>query len=234
MKVYMRILVLLLLLFFPLLARDPLGFQSFPWGALKSDVEAAKNSNTWQQADSQKMFPGITDITVFSTKETVAEYPATLYYYFYKDSLFQGTVAFDFSQLEDFDFNYNVFISVDRYYREIRKETLTFVYDIFSLLHNKYGKKEPTFKGLDPREIFVKTDNYLAQERWNLRYNPSEFYKRIIAVAYAQWRFPKSEILFSVNISAADKRFDYTLSYSSISMVQRIQKEIEKRRTSGI
>jgi hypothetical protein len=78
------------------------------------------------------------------------------------------------------------------------------------------------FKGLDPRHIFKLTDAYIKQELWSLRYHPSEYYKRIVTAAYARWDFPKTRIIFSINISAKDKRFDYQLSLTSLDLEKEI------------
>jgi CRISPR/Cas system endoribonuclease Cas6 (RAMP superfamily) len=109
-----------------------------------------------------------------------------------------------------------------------------FVHEIYKLLESKYGKKRPVFKGLNPLEIFSKLDSYLKLERWNLRYHPYDFYQRIVTSAYARWDFPKSRIIFSINISAPDKRFDYILSAASLEMKRAIDDEIEQLRSSGL
>ena len=76
--------------------------------------------------------------------------------------------------------------------------------DLEKKMVKKYGMKEPVFKGLDPRSMFVKLDAYLKRERWNLRYHPYDYYQRIVTAAYARWDFPKTRVIFSVNISAID------------------------------
>ncbi len=212
----------------------PNGLQDALWGESSQIVQGKLRGNGWRIVQNSNAFPAELQITMFELDQKIAGYDATTKLYFYKDQFFQSTIAFDFSSLENFSFNYNVFISVDRYYREIRSKSLTFVSDIYSLLRSKYGKKQPTFVNVDPRNIFANTDNYIYKERWNLRYHPSEYYKRIIAVAYAQWKYPKTDITFAVNISAADKRFDYTLSLTSVKYVKEISKEKSRIRVEGL
>lgn len=217
-----------------LFARDPLGIQGALWGDSPQQVKTKAAISNWTEVDQSKLFPETQDIKTYKTSQTIASYTGTTYFYFYKDKLFQATIEFDFEKLKEYDFNYNVFISVDKYYREIRSTSKVFVQDIYSLLSEKYGKKQPQFKGIAPHNIFNRTDNYVAQERWNLRYNPSEYYKRIIARGYARWLYPKTEIIFAINISAADKRFDYTLSYTSLDLARTIKQEIQKNRTGKL
>ncbi len=226
--------LLLLCLALPLFAIDPVGFQGFQWGTHKDSVALTVTGTGWKQENAPQTLPASAEITRYTVAQEIGGYKGRTSFYFFQDSLFQATIAFDFTELEEFDFNYNVFISVDTYYRTIRSKTLIFVGDIYALLRKKYGKKQPTFKGIDPRQIFVHTDNYIAVERWNLRYNPSEYYKRIIAQAYAQWLYPKSQITFAVNISAADKRFDYTLSFLSLNHSRRIQKKLDNIKSQGL
>lgn len=226
--------VLLFVLCSTVSAGDPLGIQGALWGDSPNDVKNKAALTEWTEVDKSQLFPGTTDITAYKTMQTIASYKATTYFYFYKDQLYQATIEFNFENLKEYDFNYNVFISVDKYYREIRSTSKVFVRDIYTLLRDKYGKKQPQFKGIAPHNIFNRTDNYVAQERWNLRYNPSEYYKRIIARGYARWLYPKTEIIFAINISAADKRFDYTLSYTSLDLALTIKKEIQKNRTGKL
>lgn len=228
------VLLLLFICTSLLFALDPMGFQGARWGDTQQEVQNKANIANWKEVNADKLFPNTKNIKAFKTDQTIASYKATTYFYFYKNKLFQATIDFNFNDLEEYDFNYNVFISVDKYYREIRSKTKVFVNDIYVLLRNKYGKKQPQFKGIAPHNIFNITDNYVAQERWNLRYNPSEYYKRIIANGYARWLYPKTEIIFAITISAADKRFDYTLSYTSLDVSREIKKEIQKSRSDKL
>jgi hypothetical protein len=215
-------------------AGPPEGFQGAAWGAPPEQVRAAAGVGGWRQTAGGEDFPEGLGVTTYAAQTRVAGYPATAKYYFFGGKFFQATVEFDFSQLENFDFNYNVFISVDRYYRAIHDQTITFVHDIYALLRKKYGKKEPVFKGLDPRHVFERTDAYIRQERWNLRYHPSEYYKRIVTSAYARWDFPETRVIFSVNISAADKRFDYMLSLTSLDLAREVSAESDRLRMQGL
>ena len=214
-------------------AEPPVGFQDAEWGNTPEQVKAAAKIGAWQTVADNGFEPDL-NVTVYSAPAQIAGYPATVKYYFFENKFFQTTTVFDFDELKTFDFNYNVFISVDRYYRAIHDKTVTFVTDIYDLLRKKYGKKQPVFKGLDPRHIFVKTDKYIKQELWNLRYHPSEYYKRIVTAAYARWDFPKTRILFSINISAIDKRFDYKLSLVSLDLEEEINKKKDSLRMQGL
>jgi hypothetical protein len=214
-------------------AQDPEGFQNIQWGAPAGEIQAEGLGEGWEEAENE-LFPNTPGIQVFSRDQTIAGYNCNTRFYFYEDQFFQATVEFDFSELENYDFNYNVFISVDEYYREIRSTTLTFVNDIYVLLRRKYGQTHPVFKDINPKNMFVRTDNYIAQERWNLRYNPSEYYKRIVTRGYAKWKFPKTEIIFSIDISAADSRFDYLLSASSVELHEEIEDQIKENRSQGL
>lgn len=211
-------------------AEDPGGFHGAQWGSSPAQVRQAANAPQWRALPPDNAYPEGLEISRYSSSSTVAGYPATVVYYFYQGRYFQATVNFDFGELENYDFNYNVFRSVDEYYRVIHDKTLTFVADIYDLLRKKYGKKQPIFKGLDPRYVFKRTDAYIRQERWNLRYNPSEYYKRIVTAAYARWDFPESRAIFSINISAADKRFDYRLSLASLDLVREINEAKDRLR----
>jgi hypothetical protein len=191
------------------------GFGEAVWGMSPSEVRAAAGATQWTNVSSQVTFPAQVQVTAFSAPARVAGYPSSITYYFVQDKFFQATVKFDFSELVTYDFNYNVYRSVDEYYRAIHGRTVVFVRDIYDLLRKKYGKREPVFDKLDPRRIFADTDEYLRREQWNLRYNPYEYYKRIACSAFARWTFPKTLVSFSVAISAADKRFDYILSLAS-------------------
>lgn len=211
-------------------AEPPAGFQNAVWGMSPDDVRKAAAVSSWQSIPLDNAFPEGLGITVYTAAGEVAGYTAEVKYYFYEQKFFQATVTFNFDQLKNYDFNYNVFISVDKYYRAIHDQTLTFVSDIYHLLRKKYGKKQPVFKGLDPRFVFKETDAYIKQEIWNLRYHPFEYYKRIVAAAYARWNFPKTRVIFSVNISAKDKRFDYQLSLTSLDLEQEITRKKDQLR----
>jgi hypothetical protein len=215
-------------------ARPPVGFQEAVWGMSQAEVRGAVDPSQWRTVPAENDFPEELGIKVFGSNETIAGYPAEVRYYFVEDRFCQATVDFDFSHLASYDFNYNVFRSVDEYYRVIRDETLTFVHDIFDLLRKKYGKKEPVFEGLDPREVFLRTDERVRRDRWNFRYHPSEYYKNIIASSYARWDFPKTRVLFSVNISAADKRFDYRLSLTSLDLQEYITTRKDRLRSQDL
>lgn len=232
----MKSILLILTLIIPLMAiTPPTGIHGVNWGAAPGAVQsgATPRPTGWTSVPATGMPAGL-PITAFSSRDSVAGYKATTTYYFYQNRLFQGTIKFDFEDLKSFDFNYNVFISVDRYYQEIRKRTITFVADIYDLLAAKYGRKQPVFMDLDPHMVLMDTDNYIGQERWNLRYHPSEYYKRILGRAYARWTYPKTEINFAVNIAAADKRFDYTLSFVSTELRRQIEKDVKVQRGSGL
>ncbi len=215
-------------------AEAPVGFQNAGWGMSPEEVRKAAGVASWQSTPADPLFPQELGVTLYTTTTTIAGYPAQVKYYFFEKKFFQSTITFDFDQLKSFDFNYNVFISVDRYYRAIHDQTLTFVADIYDLLQKKYGKKQPVFKGLDPRYVFKYTDAYIKQELWNLRYHPSEYYKRIVSAAYARWDFPKTRVVFSINISAVDKRFDYQLSLTSLDLEREINKRKDELRMKGL
>jgi hypothetical protein len=143
-------------------------------------------------------------------------------------------VKFPFDELSKYDFNYNVYRSVNDYYNVIRNRTTTFINDIYDLLRKKYGKKKPYFKELDPHKIFTDIDAAIDRERWNLKYHPYDYYRRIVTQAYARWDYPKTRALFSVAISAPDKRFDYTLSIASIDLAGRIEASCDSLRMRGL
>jgi len=232
----MKINLLLILVFTSVaMAVAPVGIHEVPWGSAPAAVQgrAVPRPTGWTTVATTGMPAGL-PITAFSSQDSIAGYRATTTYYFYQNRLFQGTVKFDFEDLKTYDFNYNVFISVDKYYREIRTRTITFVTDIYDLLGAKYGRKQPVFMSLDPRMVLMDTDNYIGQERWNLRYHPSEYHKRILGRAYARWTYPKTEINFAVNIAAADKRFDYTLSFVSTELRREIENAVKVQRGSGL
>ena len=208
-------LSIVVLTFSPLFAQDSFsGFGLATWGMSPDDVKKSNNIVVWSQMTNQS-FPAGSEITVFETKGTVAGYSATTRHYFWQNKYCQATVIFNFDKLKNFDFNYNVFRSVDQYYTAIHDQTLTFVADVYNLLTKKYGNRRPVFKGLDPRTMFKNLDSYIKQERWNYRYAPAEYYRHIASAAYARWDFQYTTVIFSLNMSAADKRFDYMLSLSS-------------------
>jgi hypothetical protein len=215
-------------------AEQPQGFQGAKWKQSPAEVRQNARIPSWTQSGRGKDFPPELEITVFTARMRIAGYPASVDYYFQDNKFFQATVRFDFSHLANFDFNYNVYRSVDEYYRAIHDQTVTFVHDIYDLLEKKYGKRKPLFKGLDPRFIFERTDRYLQQERWNLRYHPYEYYERIVTAAYARWDYPETRAIFSVNISAIDKRFDYILSLVSLDCAEIIESEKDSLRAEGL
>jgi hypothetical protein len=209
---------------------QPEGFQNAIWGMSESEVQKAVSAQSWQQQTAAQEFPAEAQVTVYAASMTIAGYPAQTRFYFFQSRFFQATAHFDFSNLQNFDFNYNVYRSVDQYYTAIRGQTIVFINDIYELLRKKYGKKRPIFKGLDPPSMFVKTDRLLNQERWNFRYAPYEFYRRMIASGYARWDFPKTRVTFSLNMSAPDKRFDYQLSCSSIAIAAQVDSTLSSTR----
>lgn len=232
----MKPILILLFIISILFAKDaPVGIHGVLWGASSAETQnsAVPAVLNWQSTTPQNM-PADLPITAFTSDAKVAGYDAKTTYYFYEDRLFQATIRFDFDYLKSYDFNYNVFVSVDKYYREIRTKTLTFVFDVYALLKEKYGKRQPVFLPLDPKMVLMDTDNYLAQERWNHRYHPSEYYKRILGRAYARWKYPKTEINFAVNIAAADKKFEYTLSFVSTEMRREIKKAVQDQKSQGL
>ena len=218
-----------------LFAKDPDGFNGALWGDTPEKVRSATTASGWQSdAASEKGFPAGMNVTVFQSADTIAGYRASVKYYFFENRFFQSTVTFNFDEMKKYDFNYNVFRSVNEFYNFIRSKTIVFVRDIYSLLGQKYGKKEPVFEGLDPRYMFVNIDKYLSRERWNLRYHPYDYYLRIVCAAYARWDFPKTRVLFSVAINAKEKRFDYQLSLTSLDMEKTVQKKMDSLRMKGL
>ncbi|MFP4415888.1 MAG: hypothetical protein ACOC41_03770 [Chitinivibrionales bacterium] len=215
-------------------AQAPVGFQNAEWGMSPQEVSAAAEIGGWQQKPAEGEFPADIDITTFVSDQTIAGYPAQVSFYFFEQKFFQATIRFDFDHLAEVDFNYNVFISVNDYYKQIRAETLTFVNDVYDLLQKKYGKKKPVFKGLDPRHTFARTDSYISQEIWNLRYHPYTYYQRIVSSSYARWDYPKTRIIFSVNLAASQQRFDYTLSLVSLDLHREIAKQVDTSRMQGL
>jgi hypothetical protein len=213
---------------------SPDGFNGAAWGSAPGQVQQAAGGTGWQADRVAQDFPPEMGVTAFRVNSTIAGYKAAVTYYFWKDKFFQATVRFDFDDLASFDFNYNVYRSVNEYYSAIRARTLNFVRDIYALLGKKYGKKEPVFKGLDPRYAFTRLDAYLKQERWNLRYHPYDYYQRIVTASYARWDFPKTRVIFSINISAPDKRFEYALSAMSLDMEKAVRGELDSLKMRGL
>ena len=215
-------------------AEDPGGFNGVLWGASPDEVRKGSGASSWQKDPLEKNFPSELEVSVFRAPADIAGYKASIRYYFQNNRFFQATIDFNFDDLKRFDFNYNVYRSVNEYYTAIRAKTILFVNDIYDLLRKKYGKKEPVFKGLDPRFVFKELDRYVLQERWNLRYHPYDFYCNIVAASYARWDFPHTRVIFSLNIAAAQKRFDYQLSLSSIDLAIPLQKAMNAARAKGL
>jgi hypothetical protein len=210
------------------------GFQNAPWGSSADAVKKANAVTSWSAQPTGTDFPKELGVTTYVASQTIAGKNASVKYYFYEDKLFQATVRFNFDNLKNYDFNFNVYRSVDGYYKAVRDQTTTFVFDIYSLLTKKYGKKQPIFERLDPRFMFKDLDTYLKKETWNLRYYPYEYYKKIATSAYARWDHPKTRIIFSVAINAMEKRFDYTLSLTSLVLETEISKRKDELRMQGL
>ncbi|MCU0609987.1 MAG: hypothetical protein MUF22_09505 [Chitinispirillaceae bacterium] len=216
------------------------GFNNVPWGSSPEVVRqtvpgTAAGGGPWQpDQTAPDEFPKELGVTVFRSSGTIAGYPANVRYYFWDGKFFQATVQFPFNDLVKYDFNYNVFRSVNEYYNAIRSRTLVFTASVYDLLRKKYGKQKPYFRELDPRGSFVELDKYLKQERWNLRYHPYDFYQRIVTQSYARWDFPKTRALFSISISAPEKRFDYTLSLTSLDLSARINAVKDSLKMRGL
>lgn len=229
------LLVTTFLLATPLAQQSPDGFNNAPWGASPDVVRQAIATANWQPDQASAAgFPEGLAISAFRSSGAIAGYPASATYYFQDNKFFQATVRFNFEDLKTYDFNYNVYRSVNEYYNAIRSRTLVFCRDLYDLLRKKYGKKEPVFKGLDPAKSFVNLDAYVKRERWNLRYHPYDFYQRIMTQSYARWNFPKTTAVFAIAISAQDKRFDYTLSLSSVALSARINAAKDSLRMRGL
>jgi hypothetical protein len=210
------------------------GFENAEWGAAPDAVKKANNPASWAVQAAGTEFPKELNVTIAIASQQIGGRNASVKYYFYNNKFFQATVRFNFDNLKTYDFNYNVYRSVDGYYKAIRDQTTTFVFDIYDLLQKKYGKKQPIFEKLDPRFMFTDLDRYLKKESWNLRYYPYEYYKKIIASAYARWDHPKTRILFSVNICATEKRFDYLLSLTSLDFENEINAKKDELRMRNL
>jgi hypothetical protein len=191
------------------------GFQNAKWGMSPDEIRKLNNPKSWSAIPAGNDFPPDLKIKTFSALQEIAGQQASVKYYFCDEKFFQATARFNFDRLKTFDFNYNVYRSVDSYYRAIHEQTLNFVFDIFDLLRKKYGQKDPQFKGSDPRFLFRSLDDYIGKEAWNLRFYPYDYYKKIVASAYAVWDHPGTRITFSIIINAPDKQFDYLLSLTS-------------------
>lgn len=215
-------------------APDPGGFNGALWGQSPEEVRKAAGASSWQTDRSGENFPPECDVVVYRTTDEIAGYRASAKYYFTEGKLFQATVDFNFDELKNFDFNYNVFRSVNEYYNAIKAKTVLFVHDIYDLLRKKYGKKKPVFKGLDPRYVFSELDRYVLQERWNLRYHPYDYYLNIMTASYARWDFPHTRVLFSLNIAAPQKRFDYQLSLSSNRLSEAVRRAMDRVRAKKL
>jgi hypothetical protein len=214
--------------------QSPNGFNGAEWGTSPAEVQRAVAAAGWQPDPVAQDFPQGMGVTAFRSNSQIAGYNAAVTYYFYQNRFFQATVRFNFDDLANFDFNYNVYRSVNEYYSVIRARTINFVQDIYTLLGKKYGKKQPVFKGLDPRFAFVRLDAYLKQERWTLRYHPYDYYQRIVTASYARWDFPKTRVIFSINIAAPDKRFEYALSAVSLDMEKEVNTEMDRLKMRGL
>lgn len=216
-------------------AKGPDGFNGASWGDASEMVRAATKASLWQPDNATtRGFPSGTNISVFQSVDSVAGYKASIKYYFYNNRFFQATVTFNFDDMKRYDFNYNVYRSVNEYYHYIRSKSLVFTGDIYRLLLQKYGKKEPVFEGLNPRYMFVNIDKYLNRERWNLRYHPYDYYTKIVTAAYARWDFPETRVTFSVAINAKEKRFDYQLSLISLDMEKTVRQMMDSFRMKGL
>jgi hypothetical protein len=211
------------------------GFNDSPWGSPPDKVRQHVSATGWQSDQGAAAdFPKELGITTYRSSGEIAGYPAVITYYFWDHRFFQATARFNFDELKTYDFNYNVFRSVNEYYNTIRSRTLVFTRDIYDLLQKKYGKKKPFFKDLDPKHCFVNLDTYFKKERWNLRYHPYDYYLHIKTQSYARWDFPKTRVLFSITIDAPEKRFDYTLSCASIELASQVNVMSDSLRMQGL
>ncbi len=210
------------------------GFQNARWGMAPDEVRKSNNPKTWSIATADNGFPKDLTVTTYGASQDIAGKDASVTYYFFDNKFFQATARFNFNQLKNFDFNYNVYRSVDSYYRAIHNQTLTFVFDIFDLLRKKYGKKEPAFKGADPRRMFAELDEYLKKESWNLRSYPYEYYKKIGVSSFARWEFPNTTVTFSIAVAAPEKQFDYLLSLTSNSLAAAVNAKKDSLRTQNL
>jgi len=215
-------------------ADDPRGFQGIGWGSTPELVQQQLANPVQQNAERAAEFTPELGVMVLSGQMQIAGYPAMVHFYFFQQQFFQATVVFDFTYLAEFDHNYNVFRSVDEYYRLIRSHTLRFVGDMYELLEFRYGKRRPVFTRISPEFVFMRTDAVLNQNRWNFRYNPIEFYKKIVASAFARWDFQYTRVQFGVAISASQGRFDYVLNLSSNQISDQVIKAGKQLRSSDL
>jgi hypothetical protein len=216
-------------------AKGPGGFNGALWGDTPEKVRTSAKASSWTPDNTTaKGFPAGMTISAFQATDSIAGYKASIRYYFYNNKFFQATVTFNFDDMKKYDFNYNVYRSVNEYYNYIRSKTLVFTDDIYKLLLQKYGKKEPVFEGLNPRYMFINIDKYLNQERWNLRYHPYDYYTKIVTAAYARWDFPETRVTFSIAINAKDKRFDYQLSLISLDTEKTVRETMDSLRMKGL
>jgi hypothetical protein len=55
-----------------------------------------------------------------------------------------------------------------------------------------------------------------------------------VTSSYVRWDFQHTRVLFSINIAASQKRFDYQLSLSSIGMAGPLLKAMDTVRAKGL
>jgi hypothetical protein len=229
-----KLIPIIILVYFAVTASAFDGFQNATWGMSPDDVKKANAPSAWLQQPADSGFPTDLHVTTFDASQSIAGNNASVKYYFCNGRFFQATVRFNFDRFKTYDFNYNVYRSVDGYYKAIRDQTTVFVSDMYDLLQKKYGKKQPIFEKLDPRFMFSDLDRSLKKESWNLRYYPYEYYKKIITSAFARWDHPKTRIIFSITICATDKRFDYLLSLTSLDLENEINKKKDALRMQNL
>ena len=132
--------IILLVLFTVSFAQNPSGIDNLDWGASPETVRNAVKAQGWQQDPLGNEFPEA-QCDCLQGKLKDSGLRCKHGYYFYDGKLFQTTVTFNFNQLKNYDFNYNVFRSVNEYYYAIRNSAISFINDIYDLLQKKYGKK---------------------------------------------------------------------------------------------
>jgi hypothetical protein len=210
-------------------------FNGAQWGLAPDAVRTAAGATGWAQDNAAAgAFPKELSVSVYRSGVTIAGYKATVYYYFWANRFFQATVKFNFDDLANYDLNYNVYKCVSDYYETIRGRTLSFVNDCYGLFTEKFGPKEPYFIGLDPRASFYVLDSVFGRESWNLRYHPHDFYRMIRTQSWARWDFPQTSVIFSILISAPDKKFDYSLSYASAALAEKVNAVKDSLRMKGL
>ncbi len=213
----------------------PSDFNGAAWGSAPDAVRSATGASGWAQDNAAAgVFPKELSVTVYRSAATIAGYKATVHYYFWMGRFFQATVKFNFDDLANYDVNYNVYNSVSDYYRAIRGRTLTFVNDCYGLFTVKFGPKRSCFNSLDPKNCFNSLDSLFGGESSNLHSRPHDFYQRIRAQSYARWDFPQTSVIFSILLSAPDKRFDYTLSYASVTLAGQVNNAKDSLRLKGL